>query len=257
MIVDDEPLARKRVRDLLQSEIDISVVAESGDGLDARTKLQQYKPDIVFLDIKMPGLSGLELGKLLKDGDAPHIIFTTAYSEHAVDAFDIDAVDYLMKPFDSRRFLEALTKARNRLASETPSAVEMVRIVQKLSGLAAGLPDRAQERLAVKDGTHIKFFVLRDITYMQSDGDYLHIHTMDGEHAMIRERMRDMEQRLTASSFVRISRSLLINLNHVREMKPSKHGDYEFVLSDDNCLISGKTYRKTVRDLLSRLYRDS
>lgn len=257
MIVDDEPLARKRVRDLLRAETDIQIVAESGDGFDARTKLQQLRPDILFLDIKMPGLSGLELARLLKDHQAPCIIFTTAYSEHALDAFDLDAVDYLMKPFDRQRFVEALTRARNRLAASSRNNGEVERIVRQLSGLSAELPERSKDRLAVKDGTHIKFFILRDISYLQSDGDYLHVYTVTGEHAMTRERMRDMEQRLSKSRFVRISRSLLINFEHVKEMKPSTHGDYEFLLPDGKSFVSGKTYREAIRNLLSGIYQDT
>lgn len=251
IIIDDEPLARQRIRDLLQSEPDMHIVAESGDGLDAHAKIREFEPDIVFLDIKMPGLSGLELGELLKSGVAPSIIFTTAYSEHAVDAFGLDAVDYLMKPFDRQRFREALGKARNRLAA-APRIADVERIVDRLSGLT----DHPQQRLAVKDGTHIKFFVLRDITHIQSDGDYLHIHTVTGEHAMIRERMRDMQQRLISSSFVRINRSILVNFDHVREMKPASHGDYELLLSGGARFTSGATYRDTIRGLLARMYPD-
>ncbi|MGH8401085.1 MAG: LytR/AlgR family response regulator transcription factor [Gammaproteobacteria bacterium] len=253
MIIDDEPLARKRVRDLLRDEPDIRIVGESGDGLDARKKTQALKPDILFLDIKMPGLSGLELSRLLRDDKAPCIIFTTAYAEHAVDAFSLDAVDYLMKPFDKQRFHEALTKARKRLAGSAPTINNLEHIVRQLSDLASERSGYSPERLAVKDGTHLKFLVLRDIIRMQSDGDYLHIHSVGGEHTMIRERMHIMQQRLGNMPFVRISRSALINFDQVKEIKPIPHGDYEFILKDRERLTSGKTYREAIRTRLGRM----
>ncbi|HET7921239.1 MAG TPA: LytTR family DNA-binding domain-containing protein [Gammaproteobacteria bacterium] len=253
LIVDDEPLARKRVHDLLRDEPDVQILGESGDGLDAREKVRTLEPDLLFLDIKMPGLTGLELSRLLHEAKIPCIIFTTAYSEHAVDAFGVDAVDYLLKPFDKQRLHEALARARKRLAGAVPDAAELARILRQFSGLADNRSSAAPERLAVKDGTHIKFLVLNDITHMQSEGDYLHIHSLNGEHAMIRERMRDMEQRLSQAAFMRISRSLLVNTRHILEMKPTAHGDYEFMLPAGERLVSGKTYREAVRALLAQL----
>ncbi len=252
LIVDDEPLARKRVRDLLAAEADMQITGESGDGLDAYEKVQALKPDVLFLDIKMPGLSGLQLSRLLRTGKIPYIIFTTAYSEYAVEAFSVDAVDYLMKPFDRERFRQALTRARSRLAGSMPKAEEWQHIIQQLSGLTAGLPTQPLERLTVKDGTRLKFLNLPDITHMHSDGDYLHIHTVSGEHAMIRERMHDMERRLAGDRFVRISRSVLVNLEHVKEIRPAMHGDYKFILPGSEPLSSGKTYRETIRELMIR-----
>lgn len=257
LIVDDEPLARKRVRDLLAGEPDVLLLGESGDGLDAHEKVRTLEPDLLFLDIKMPGLSGLQLSRLLLSGKIPYIVFTTAYSEYAVDAFAVDAVDYLMKPFDKERFRQALTRARSRLADSMPKAEEWQHIIQQLSGLTAGLPTQPPERLAVKDGTRVKFLNLRDITYMRSDGDYLHIHTVSGEHAMIRQRMHDMERRLPGDRFVRISRSVLINLEHIKEMRPSTHGNYEFIVPGSEPLASGKTYWKTIRELMLRFRGDS
>lgn len=253
LIIDDEPPARRRIRDLLASETDIQIVGESGDGLDAHEKIRALDPDLLFLDIKMPGLSGLQLSRLLREGKVPCIIFTTAYSEHAVDAFALEAVDYLLKPFDKERFRQALAKARSRMSAAPPSAADMERMVQRLSEWTAELPAHPPGRLAVKDGTRLRFFNLPDISHLRSDGDYLHIHVAGGEHAMIRERMRDMEQRLKTCHFVRISRSVLINFDHVKEMKPTSHGDYEFVLRGGERLASGKTYRDTVRQLLTRI----
>lgn len=254
LIVDDEPLARKRIRDLLSNEPDVSIVGECGDGLDAQTKVRALSPDLLFLDIKMPGLSGLQLAHTLsRDKHVPYIIFTTAYGEHAIDAFEVEALDYLMKPFDRQRFHLALMRARHRIASGTAHLSDMEHMVKQLSGLMANLPSHPNSRLAVKDGSHIKFFVLSEITHLLSDGDYLNIHTVDGGHTMVRARMHEMQEQLPEPSFVRISRSALINFEHVMEIKPTSHGDYEFLLPGGERLASGKTYRESIRIVLARL----
>lgn len=254
IIVDDEPLARKRVRDLLRDEPDIQVLAESGDGLDAMHKIRHLTPDVVFLDIKMPGLSGLELIRKIPADKRPCIVFTTAYGEHAVDAFGVDAVDYLMKPFEKSRFHETLTKARTRLAGRQgggPAFLDLMKT--QLHHLTSAISGNPAQRIAVKDGTHLKFVVLSDIIHLQADGDYLHIHSVNAEHVMIRERMHSMQGRLPNPPFLRISRSSIVNFNQVLEIKPAAHGDYELLLSNGERVTTGKTYRDQVRTLVSEI----
>ena len=258
LVVDDEPLARKRLTSLIAREPDLGLVGESGDGVDARAKIEVLAPELVFLDIKMPGMSGLELGRALHRDKPPYIIFTTAYTQYAVDAFAVDAVDYLLKPFDRERFAQALAKVRERLRNPLPIERDtgLDALLGQLSTLTAGLAGGGADRLAIKDGTRFKFLELGEITHVQADGDYLHVHTANGERSMIRERMQEIERRLAGGMFVRISRSVMLNLNHVKEMKPRQRGDYEFTLKNGQQFASGTTYRETVRNLIAKLRRD-
>jgi len=260
LVVDDEPLARKRLAGLIAHEADLTLVGESGDGKDARAKIAALAPELLFLDIKMPGMSGLELARSLHSEKPPYIIFTTAYAQYAVDAFSVDAVDYLLKPCDRERFSQALAKARERLRNPQPIARDMGLdvLLTQLGTLTASLSGRAAGRLAIKDGTRFKFLDLADITHIQADGDYLHVHTVNGERSMIRERMQELARRLAAGgSFVRVSRSVMLNLRHLKEMKPKQRGDYEFVLKNGERFASGSTYRAAVKQLITELRRNA
>jgi two-component system LytT family response regulator len=257
--VDDEPLARKRLANLIAHEPDLELVGESGNGADALAKLEALGAELLFLDIKMPGMSGLELARSLRSEKPPYIIFTTAYAQYAVDAFSVDAVDYLLKPCDRERFSQALDKARARLRNPQPIAREagLDALLAQLGTLTAGLTGRAAGRLAIKDGTRFKFLNLADITYVQADGDYLHVHTVNGERSMIRERMQELERRLAGGNFVRVSRSVILNLRHLKEMKPKQRGDYEFSLKNGERFASGTTYRAAVKQLITELRRNA
>ncbi|MGH9353392.1 MAG: LytR/AlgR family response regulator transcription factor, partial [Terriglobia bacterium] len=203
LVVDDEPPARKRITSLISREPDLQLIGESGDGLDALEKSKELGPDLLFLDIKMPGISGLELSRSLRAEKPPYIIFTTAYGQYAVDAFAVDAVDYLVKPFDRERFRQAVEKVRERLKDPVPISrdANLDTLLERLSELTSGLTGRNTARLAIKDGTRYKFLELADITHVHADGDYLHVHTTNGERSMIRERMQEIERRLTGGAF--------------------------------------------------------
>lgn len=259
LVVDDEPLARKRLISLIGDEPDLQLVGESGDGVDALAKIEAFGPELLFLDIKLPGMSGLELSRSLHSERPPYIVFTTAYPQYAVDAFSMDAVDYLLKPFDRTRFAQALAKARERLHNPQPieHGTGLDTLLGQLNALTAGLTGRSAGRLAIKDGSRFKFLELADITHIQADGDYLHVHTVNGERSMIRERMQQLERRLAGGSFVRVSRSVMLNLRHLKEMKPKQRGDYEFAMKNGEHFASGTTYRSVVKKLIADLRRDS
>jgi two-component system LytT family response regulator len=257
LVVDDEPHARARIVDLLRGEADLTVVGESEDGQDALARIRELRPELLYLDIRMPGLSGLELSRLIAAEKPPYIIFTTAYGEHALAAFGVDAVDYLLKPFDEERFREALQKARQRILSGiAPTQADVQRLTRNLAELNERLDARIPERLMVKDGPLIKFLLLRNITHMHADGDYVQIYMSNGEHSMIRDLLRDMERRVSGQRFFRVSRSVLLNLDFVREMKPHQSGDYEFVLQNGKRFVSGPTHRAAVRQLLAELKKE-
>lgn len=247
LVVDDEPPARNRIKALLKDHADLVLVGESGDGVDALHKVGELSPDLLFLDIRMPGMTGLELGRALHGDRRPYIVFTTAYDEYAVDAFSVDAVDYLVKPFDKARFREALARVRGRFATGAPQpAPELGKLLERLAA-------QGPERLAVKDGTRLRLLDLPEITYVQADGDYLDIHMAGGEHLLVRERMRGLEERIPPESFVRISRSVLLNIRHVNEIRPGERANYVFSLKSGERFVSGITYRDAVRSLVERI----
>jgi two-component system, LytTR family, response regulator len=254
LVVDDESPARKRVKSLIRDESDLELVGESGDGVDALAKIKALHPDLVFLDIKLPGMSGLELSRMLQGDDSPYIIFTTAYGQYAIDAFNVDACDYLMKPFDETRFREAVEKVRSRLWSSavTRSETAVADLIAKLRGVADVPGGASTKHFGVKDGTKIKLLDLAEVTFVRSDGDYLKIFKTDGSHSLVRERLSNLLQRINLSSFIRISRSVAVNLDYVAELKPHKRGDYEFVMKSGEHFVSGPTHRDTVRGLLAR-----
>ena len=253
LVVDDEPPARNRIKSLLKDQGDLLLVGESGDGLDALQKVRELAPDLLFLDIRMPGMTGLELGRALRDDKRPYIVFTTAYDEYAVDAFAVDAVDYLVKPFDKARFREALTRVRERIGGAAPASAELGKLLERLTALVPNAAPRDPERLAVKDGTRLRLLKLPDVTYIRADGDYLDIHMVEGEHFLVRERMRTLEERVPAGSFARISRSVMLNILHVSEIRSGERSNYVFTLKSGERFASGTTYRDAVRALVERI----
>ena len=244
VLVEDEPHARGKLRELVRSEPDLEIVGECADGLQALRLVAEARPDILFLDIEMPGLNGIELVKSMDPSRTPYIIVTTAYSEHAVWAFDVNVVDYLLKPYDKARFRRALHRARFAIqdAARTNGAPA------RPGGKAAW---RAEDTLKMKVGTRIKFIAAARIRYMQAQGDYLLVNTVD-EEFLVRERIKNMEEALDNVSFKRVHRSVLLNVNYIKEMKARMHGDYEFTMQDGSVFHSSATYREAVRAMVKR-----
>ncbi|HEX7966033.1 MAG TPA: LytTR family DNA-binding domain-containing protein [Gammaproteobacteria bacterium] len=255
MIIDDEPHARLKLAALIKGAPDLELAGVCQNGLEAVAAIRRERPDLVFLDIQMPELGGFELLDVLGKDRPPYIIFTTAYSEYAAQAFEVEAVDYLLKPFDASRFERALGRAR-RLISETGGApAQGEGLDRHLSQLASLLDKRlGKARILVKVGTAIRPLDAGAILYVESEGDYLKL-VLQGEELRIRERMKDIEDQVADAGFVRIHRSVLVNLDHVREMKPKKHGDYEFQMADGSRFVSGSTYRGNVRRILEQRTR--
>ena len=249
LVVDDEPHARQKLVKLIEAVPDLKLVGTCQNGLEALEAMRRAPPDLVFLDIQMPELGGFEALERLGLDRLPYIIFTTAYSEYAARAFEVEAVDYLLKPFDVSRFERALARAR-RLLGEIPGRTTPA---SDMAEHFAALLDRrlAKSRLMVKVGTGIRPLDTAAILYVQAEGDYLRLK-LAGEELRIRERMKDIEQQVADAGFVRIHRSVLVNLDHVREMKPKQHGDYEFLMSDGARFVSGATYRGNVKHLLEQ-----
>jgi two-component system LytT family response regulator len=253
LVVDDEPHARQKLTQLIGMAGDLELLGTCQNGLEAVEAVRRQRPDLLFLDIQMPGMGGFEALRALGDEAPPYVIFTTAYSEYAAQAFEMEAVDYLLKPFDVSRFERALNRARKLIGgAAAPGTGNGEDLGRHLTRLASMLDQRfGKSRILVKVGTGIRPLDVASIFYVESEGDYLRL-AVASEKLRIRERMKDIEEQVADAGFVRIHRSVLVNLEHVREMKPKKHGDYEFLMSDGTRFVSGATYRASVRRILEQ-----
>jgi two-component system LytT family response regulator len=238
LIVDDEPLSRRRIRDLLEGEADFVFVGECGDGEAAMAALRERPCDLLFLDVQMPGMGGLEVARRLASGGGPAVIFVTAYDCYALPAFEVHAVDYLLKPFDRLRFRQALAWARiaiRRDRGQTPPLIP--------SALRKPL-----QRLTIKSAGRVFFLNTQDIDWIEAAGNYLRLHAGAAMH-LLRETMNNLESRLDPECFWRIHRSTLVNVDRIRELQPLFHGDYVVILHDGTELTLSRTYRRQLPGL--------
>ena len=226
LIVDDEELARERVRSLLSAEGDIEVVAEAADGIAAVRAIEEHRPELLFLDIQMPGLTGLEVVQAIPADEMPVVIFTTAYDTHAVRAFDLSALDYLLKPFKPARFQESLERARARIRDGRGASVAdpaFTMLLAHLRTLEGGL------RIPVKTPEKIIFVRATEIEHVEAAGNYLVLHC-GAERHIVRETMASIVKKLEPYGFMRISRSSVVNLSRIRELQPMSAGHYAVIL---------------------------
>jgi two-component system LytT family response regulator len=222
LVVDDEELARIRLRDLISELDQVDVVGEAENGIDAVEQIRSLKPDVVLLDVQMPGMNGFEVLAALDD--VPLIIFATAYDDYAVKAFEVDSIDYLLKPIEKDRLSEAMSRAR-RLAS---GGTELEREVEKLAALVRG---RGVERLPVQRGKRIVLLDISKIVWIGAEEGLVFVHTRDGKF-IINMTMAELDERLDDSVFFRIHRSTMVNLGHIREIVPWFSGKYRVVVDD-------------------------
>jgi two-component system, LytTR family, response regulator len=233
LIVDDEPLARRRLKALLKDEADIEIVGECEDGASAVAATTRLSPDVMFLDVQMPGMDGFDVIEALGPGRCPAIVFVTAYDKYALKAFDVHAIDYLLKPFDRKRLRRALTRARILASNEKEMGR---RLLAALGDFRAGRP---QERIAVKSRGRVYFIRAEEITWVEASGHYVTLHAGRDEH-VIRGTIQDMESRLDPERFVRIHRSTIVNVDRIKELLPSFHGEYTVVMRDGTRLTSSR-----------------
>jgi two-component system LytT family response regulator len=232
LIVDDEPLARQRLRRLLEADPDIVVVAESGDGAQAVADVQEHQPDLVFLDVQMPALDGFGVLQAvtarLAGSALPVVIFVTAHDRYALKAFEVHALDYLLKPFDKDRFAAALARAKTHIRQEGAAALQ-----GRLHLLLQNLPIRRAgvERLIVKSGARVAFIRTAEIDWIEAAGNYVRLHVGNDDH-LLREPLSAIEKKLDPARFVRVHRSSIVNLDSIRELQPAFHGDYVIILRD-------------------------
>lgn len=237
LIVDDTPLSRQRTRRYLAEEPDTVVVGEAGDGESAREAIRLLNPNLLLLDVQMPGMTGLALLERIPQEERPAIIFITAFDEFAVEAFAVEAVDYLLKPFDRSRLTQALAKARLYLA-------------RREDGVRATLEQPAYlERIAVKSVGRTVFVNTASIDWIETAGNYLCLHA-GKDTELVRETMSQIESRLDPKQFVRIHRSTIVRIDAVKEITPLFNGDQSVVLTDGSKVVLSRSYREKARAAL-------
>lgn len=223
IIIDDEPLARERIRNFLKVYgEDVTIVAEADNGLSGLDVIRSHHPDLVFLDIQMPEMDGFSMLGQLSSEERPSIIFTTAYDEYAVKAFEIHALDYLLKPFSKERFKVSMERCQKELAH--PEDLQA-----KLDSFMSTMAPPAITRLSIKDQGRMIFIALEDIHWIESAGNYVVIHTAKSNHVM-RETMAQLESQLPIRDFTRVSRSAIVRLDAASEVSSVSKGEHHIVL---------------------------
>jgi two-component system, LytTR family, response regulator len=242
-IVDDEPLAREGIALHLRAEPDIEIVAMCADGLEAVDSLRELAPDLVFLDVRMPGLSGFDVIAEIGVAHMPAVIFLTAYEQHAIDAFRVNAVDYLLKPLDREKLSEALARARRDLAQRNllRRTTELVSLLDQLGASGSQSVNRSG-RILVRAGGNVHILNPDEVAWVEADGDYVTLHTGEKSY-LLRESLRNMESRLGPHGFRQIHRSCLVSLRRIRELLANDHGDYDAVLDNGTRLKVGRRYK--------------
>ncbi len=248
LIVDDEQLARQRVRLLLGEEPDVEVIGESEDGFEAVDQIQATKPDLVFLDVQMPDMDGFEVLRRIPQASLPVVIFTTAYDQHALRAFEVSALDYLLKPFKPTRFKEAVQRARDLIANKQAGVAARGLLTLLGQSPAPRLARGQLNRLAVKTPGKVTFVELDQIQAIEAAGKYAVVHVNKVNH-VLRESMTSLESHLPSQRFLRISRSVIVNIDQIQELQPMFKGENLVVLKN------GKSYPTTrpIREIQQKL----
>ncbi len=247
LIVDDEPLARERVRSLVADQDGLEVVGEAADGDQAIQAIVGQQPDLVFLDVQMPHRTGFDVIREIGADNMPAVVFVTAYDQYAIKAFDVHAVDYLLKPFDRERFEGAVARARKQLEAEDGGALktQLMQLVRDLQPAAA----TKQDRIVVKSGGRLFFLRADEIDWIEAAGNYVRVHVGKEAH-LLRETMNAIEGRLDQKLFLRIHRSRIVNMERVKELHPWFNGDYAVILRDGTKLMLSRGYRGKLQERL-------
>lgn len=244
LIADDESLARKRLIRLLKKKEEIEIVAVCKGGEDAVDRINETKPMLIFLDIQMPETNGFEvLQKISRDEYYPNIIFVTAYDEYALQAFDVHALDYLLKPFDENKFYASLDRAIDIIEQSTSHHLwnrldDMVKTM--------GNSRKHLSRVMIKTSGRIFFLPAKEIDCIESAGNYVRIHSGKQSY-LLRETMTNMEEKLDPDTFYRVHRSTIINLDKVKELEPWFHGDYQIIMENGKKLTLSRNYKRLLR----------
>jgi two-component system LytT family response regulator len=251
LVVDDEPLARERVRKLLASEPEVECVGECSDGTSAVEAIRQHSPDLVFLDVQMPELDGFGVLAQLSRETMPAVVFTTAHDRFALKAFEVHAVDYLLKPFDKERFVTALRRAIDQVRRRQTGDLSQ-RLTALLADVRPEPKSKYLQRIAVKSSGRVVFVKVDDIDWIEAADNYVSLHVASEEH-LHRETMSALEGQLSPDKFMRISRSTIVNMDRIKELQPLFHGEYAVVLRSGAKLTLSRSYRDKLDQLMGRM----
>ncbi len=248
LVADDEPLARERLKLLLAREDWVELVAECPNGPDAIASIEKLQPDLVFLDVQMPGANGFEVIEAVGPERMPIVVFVTAFDQYALRAFDVHALDYLLKPFDRERFDQALGRARQQLERRTSGDLErrLLQLVEDLKPSAQRL-----ERFVIKSGGRVFFVRAEEIDWIEAAGNYVKLHVGDEAH-LFRETMNALEAQLDSQTFFRIHRCHIVNIERIKELQPWFNGEYVVFLKNGTRLTLSRGYREKLQERIGR-----
>lgn len=261
LIVDDEPLARRGIRARLDRLTDFEVVGECASGRDAVWAIGSHDPDLVFLDVQMPELDGFGVIEAVGADRMPYVVFVTAHDEFAIRAFDTYALDYLLKPIETKRFEQTLDRVREEIKEDWHGQLgrRLAAMVPEFAGAQTRAPDRDPdsfpatggpvERLAAKSGGRVTLIPVEEIDWIEAEGNYARLHVGEKAH-LVRERLTSLEHRLDPNRFVRIHRSVIVRLDRIRELRPHMNREYVVVLRDGTELKLSRTFRDRLDTLL-------
>jgi two-component system, LytTR family, response regulator len=246
VIADDETLARKFIRRMLKDEPDVEIAGECANGKEAVSMIRSEKPDLIFLDVQMPEKDGFAV--LQSIPELPEIIFTTAYERYAIRAFELHALDYLLKPFDQARFRDAMRHAKERLRSKRDKDVE-----RQINALLQSVEKESRylDRLVIKSGGRISFLSIDEINWIEADDKYVLLHT-GRINPMVRQTLNAMEAQLDPKKFKRIHRSAIVNVARIKELQPMFNGEHSVLLEDGTKLTLTRSYKDKLFDLLGK-----
>jgi two-component system LytT family response regulator len=260
LIVDDEPLARERVRSMAVEEPDLDVIGEARDGHEAVDAILSQAPDLVFLDVQMPKLDGFEVISSVGADRMPPVVFVTAFDQHALRAFEVQALDYLLKPFDRERFRSALSRVRHQIDDKESGALgkKLLALVRDIQGdgpkdapAPAAPAARKSDRMVVKSGGRLFFLRADEIDWVEAAGNYVRLH-VGAESHLLRETMNAIETRLPPDTFFRIHRSRIVNIERIKELQPWFNGEYVVILRNGTKLTLSRGYREKLQERLGR-----
>jgi len=248
LVVDDEPLARQRIIGLLKSHQEIELVGECRNGREAIDTINMKQPDLIFLDIEMPDIDGFGVASGIDLSYKPFIIFATAYNQYALKAFDIHAIDYLLKPYDDERFEEALDLAKSQIALKSNSKFNE-RLLQLVNEFSVE-PDNYLKQFKIKDRGREKFIRAENIIFIEAEGNYLMLHHEEGRD-LFRSTMGSIEKELNPNRFIRIHRSFILNSTYIKNVSYLSNNEFKITMKNDFTVVSGRSFKDNIKDFIS------